>query len=428
MELRCNLNSIQSLTLVELQDDHPGGLIQAISTLPNLNSEGSLDPTWLEKTVETLIKNKLIPVLIKPVLNLPKTPSYPIPPSGLNLACGSYGRPSQPPPPPPPLNSPSVNGCENERVNINCQAGTITGLNVKYGRWDTTTCPTESSVFGSKSYTINPQACIGNTSCGVNVNNDLVKDDPLPGTRKQFTISPLCSENVKTYSAPHTSLRLYTREECDLLDGNFSSNGECTKKTGGSWSWDCRNLNDGDAVDTEQAYKNKMNTYRNSLENIKTVKQRYNNAVTIYNEKNSVYMRALRLERCFYNIRLNYAEKTFFSSAVIDDVLPNNKMVNYKNEIINKLKLKKLILDNLARLTFKNNLPLIEGFQGGMGASSNDINNEHTILTNELTASKLNKRRVDYTLEKNKANQNLLTLFGILNIVALGIIYGISSN
>jgi hypothetical protein len=35
---------------------------------------------------------------------------------------------------------------------------------------------------------------------------------------------------------------------------------------------------------------------------------------------------------------------------------------------------------------------------------------------------------VDYTLEKNKANQNLLTLFGILNIVAIGIIYGIASS
>ena len=39
------------------------------------------------------------------------------------------------------------------------------------------------------------------------------------------------------------NIRLYTRAECDSLNGNFSANGECTKKTGGSFSWDCRELN-----------------------------------------------------------------------------------------------------------------------------------------------------------------------------------------
>ena len=38
-------------------------------------------------------------------------------------------------------------------------------------------------------------------------------------------------------------LRLYTQQECDTLQGNFSANGECTKRTGGSFSWDCRDLN-----------------------------------------------------------------------------------------------------------------------------------------------------------------------------------------
>jgi hypothetical protein len=37
--------------------------------------------------------------------------------------------------------------------------------------------------------------------------------------------------------------RLYTQAECNTLGGNFSANGECMKKTGGSFSWDCRNLN-----------------------------------------------------------------------------------------------------------------------------------------------------------------------------------------
>jgi hypothetical protein len=43
-------------------------------------------------------------------------------------------------------------------------------------------------------------------------------------------------------------LRIYSQSECDQLDGNFHGNGECTKKTGGSFSWDCRDLNKADTM------------------------------------------------------------------------------------------------------------------------------------------------------------------------------------
>jgi hypothetical protein len=36
--------------------------------------------------------------------------------------------------------------------------------------------------------------------------------------------------------------RYYTREECDAMDGLFQANGECGKKGGGSFTWDCRAL------------------------------------------------------------------------------------------------------------------------------------------------------------------------------------------
>jgi hypothetical protein len=43
--------------------------------------------------------------------------------------------------------------------------------------------------------------------------------------------------------SPDYSIRLYTQDECNTLGGNFYANGECIKKGGGSWSWDCRTLN-----------------------------------------------------------------------------------------------------------------------------------------------------------------------------------------
>ena len=37
------------------------------------------------------------------------------------------------------------------------------------------------------------------------------------------------------------SVKLFTKAECDKLGGNWLGNGECLKKEGGSFSWDCRN-------------------------------------------------------------------------------------------------------------------------------------------------------------------------------------------
>ena len=35
-------------------------------------------------------------------------------------------------------------------------------------------------------------------------------------------------------------IRLYTNDECNQIGGNWNQNGECLKRGGGSWSWDCR--------------------------------------------------------------------------------------------------------------------------------------------------------------------------------------------
>jgi hypothetical protein len=46
-------------------------------------------------------------------------------------------------------------------------------------------------------------------------------------------------------------IRVYNQTECTKdLDGNFYSNGECLKKQGGSYSWDCRYLNANDTSNT----------------------------------------------------------------------------------------------------------------------------------------------------------------------------------
>jgi hypothetical protein len=39
---------------------------------------------------------------------------------------------------------------------------------------------------------------------------------------------------------PEGRIQLYTKDECDALGGTWYANGECLKKTGGSFSWDNR--------------------------------------------------------------------------------------------------------------------------------------------------------------------------------------------
>lgn len=39
-----------------------------------------------------------------------------------------------------------------------------------------------------------------------------------------------------------TMIRVYTKEDCDKMGGRFAGNGECLKPGGGSFTWDCRNI------------------------------------------------------------------------------------------------------------------------------------------------------------------------------------------
>jgi hypothetical protein len=45
------------------------------------------------------------------------------------------------------------------------------------------------------------------------------------------------------YASPDRSIRLYTKEDCDILGGRRFASGECLKQGVGSYSWDCRYLN-----------------------------------------------------------------------------------------------------------------------------------------------------------------------------------------
>lgn len=57
------------------------------------------------------------------------------------------------------------------------------------------------------------------------------------------TTNPKVATHKLGRPCPEGRIQLYTKDECDILGGNWYSNGECLKKTGGSFSWDNRPAN-----------------------------------------------------------------------------------------------------------------------------------------------------------------------------------------
>jgi hypothetical protein len=74
-----------------------------------------------------------------------------------------------------------------------------------------------------------------------------------------------------------------------------------------------------------------------------------------------------------------------------------------------------------------------QGLQGQINSVNTNLEQrrkelleQQEILNRETAAADLHKRMVEYTTEKNKANTNLLTLYGILNITAIAMIFYVS--
>lgn len=72
---------------------------------------------------------------------------------------------------------------------------------------------------------------------------------PVGPTGPRGIVSPVSGavlDQCGTLGRPSADgrIRIYTKEECDMLRGNFiSRSGECLVRTGGSFSWNCRMLN-----------------------------------------------------------------------------------------------------------------------------------------------------------------------------------------
>jgi hypothetical protein len=146
-----------------------------------------------------------------------------------------------------------------------------------------------------------------------------------------------------------------------------------------------------------------------------------------YTTNLSKFVETLSKEYCYYQNNYMYALNNFltaYSTSSItggttgnltqfrDTALELNAKVNTLIAFINYL--------SNERISQLNGLKLqLDTQNNRIARSTSDLNVQATILSNNNSNNVLYKQMVDYTAEKNRANQNLLAVYFTLNVVAI---------
>lgn len=146
--------------------------------------------------------------------------------------------------------------------------------------------------------------------------------------------------------------------------------------------------------------------------------------------KESALYDSLKKEYCFYEKRY-FAALDGFLQAIADNSLrgQSQTIVQGRLDATRKLNQKVTLLTQITnaiskyRYSTSNRLQNdINALNATLGSKQKKLMEQREILSKESASADLYKRMVEYTTEKNKANQNLLTLYGVLNITALAMI------
>lgn len=154
-----------------------------------------------------------------------------------------------------------------------------------------------------------------------------------------------------------------------------------------------------------------------------------------YTDKEKAFQDAIKAEYCWYERRYFAALDMFLSSVSNASFRGQNEAVNSRLELAKLLNQKVTLLTQIVNGISKFRFAQHTRFQGdinslntGLKERQKQLLEQSNILSRETAAADLHKHMVGYTVEKNKANQNLLTLFGVLNIVAIGMVYYIARS
>lgn len=154
-----------------------------------------------------------------------------------------------------------------------------------------------------------------------------------------------------------------------------------------------------------------------------------------YVSKDRAFQDKIKEEYCFYEGRYFSALNSFLDSISNSSLKGNPTDVNSKLTIVKDLNYKLIVLTQIVNGISKYRHTKNSQFQSEINSinsslqqRSGRLQEQSDILKKETATADLHKRMVEYTLEKNNANQNLLTLFGVLNIIAIASIVYVSRS
>lgn len=124
----------------------------------------------------------------------------------------------------------------------NCESINIEGIRGKCGWCDILGRAVPIDSNGNQKYSAEAAEAAGETACGEDVART-VAQCPQPEPPEIATADGKSCGNLG-YASSDNSIRLYTENECtNELQGNWYPTGECLRPEGGSYSYDCRMLN-----------------------------------------------------------------------------------------------------------------------------------------------------------------------------------------
>jgi hypothetical protein len=160
-----------------------------------------------------------------------------------------------------------------------------------------------------------------------------------------------------------------------------------------------------------------------------------NDPLATYVTNDRKFQDNIKKEYCFYEQRYFSALNSFLDSIANSSLKGNSQNVNAKLTTVKNLNYSLTVLTQLVNGISKYRHNKNEMFQKDINSVNislqtrkQRLQEQYDILSKETSTADLHKRMVEYTLEKNKANQNLLTLYAVLNLVAIGMIVYVSRS
>jgi hypothetical protein len=156
--------------------------------------------------------------------------------------------------------------------------------------------------------------------------------------------------------------------------------------------------------------------------------------------KESATMGKIQQEYCFYYFRYKYALETLFDKLVTTSKmtsLPDTEKAdiqskltrakNFNEKLNDIIQITNYIAQKRATEMRQQNTE-INSLNSSIRSTFDTLQAHSKMLNSETSLSDLRKRMVEFTEEKNRSALNLLSLYGFLNLVAIGLLFYIARS